>query len=103
MPDMVTVSVDVANTGSRAGDEVIQLYVKPPQTTVQRRIKDLRGFRRIALAPGEKKTVTFHLSERDLAYFSETDSLFTTEPGVYTVQIGASSRDIRQQGSFTLY
>jgi beta-glucosidase len=103
MPDRVTVSVDVANTGARAGDEVIQLYVKPPQTTVQRRIKDLRGFKRIALTPGEKKTVTFHLSERDLAYFSETDSLFTTEPGVYTVQIGASSRDIRQQGSFTLY
>jgi beta-glucosidase len=103
MPDVVTVNVDVANTGGRAGDEVIQLYLKPPQTTVQRRIKDLRGFKRIALAPGEKKTVTFHLLERDLAYFSEADSLFTTEPGVYTVQIGASSRDIRQQGSFTLY
>jgi beta-glucosidase len=98
----VTVSVDVRNGGARAGDEVVQLYVADPEASVPRRVKDLRGFLRVTLQPDEKKTVTFKLTPDDLAFFSDTASKFVAEPGVFNVQVGSSSRDIRLTGSFSL-
>jgi beta-glucosidase len=98
----VTVTVDVRNSGARAGDEVVQLYVADPEASVPRRVKDLRGFLRVTLKPDEKKTITFKLTPDDLAFYSDTASKWVAEPGVFNVQVGSSSRDIKLTGSFSL-
>jgi beta-glucosidase len=101
--DRTWVSLSVQNTGVVAGDEVVQVYVKPPlNSAVPRRVKDLRAFSRINLKPGESKEVSFMLSERDFAYYSEKDSSWVVEPGEYGILIGSSSRDIRQTASLTI-
>jgi beta-glucosidase len=91
----VTVSVDVKNTGSRAGDEVPQLYVSYPGSAVERPIKQLRGFARISLEPGQTRTVAMKLKAADLSYWDAAKHAFTVEAGKVDVQVGASSADIR--------
>jgi len=91
----ITVSVDVKNTGSRAGDEVPQLYVSYPGSTAARPVKHLRGFQRIALKPNETRTVEMKLKASDLSYWNAEKHAFAVEPGNIEVQIGASSADIR--------
>ncbi|MBE5034220.1 glycoside hydrolase family 3 N-terminal domain-containing protein [Gallalistipes aquisgranensis] len=89
--ETVTVSVDVQNTGDRAGEEIVQLYLNAPVSDVTRPIKELKGFRRIALEPGEKRTVTFTLTPEMM----ETYDLYlnrSVEPGLFRVLIGPSSR-----------
>jgi beta-glucosidase len=98
----VTVMVDVQNTGTRAGEEVVQLYVHDQVASVDRRVKDLRGFQRVALTAGQTKTLTFTLTSSDLAFWNDTTGSWLAEPGAFDVLIGASSRDIRLQGTFTL-
>lgn len=97
----VTVSVRVTNTGDRAGEEVVQLYVSDPIASVTRPVKQLKGFARAALQPGETKTVRFDLDVRHLAFYN-ADMQFVVEPGEIGVLIGASSEDIRAQASFTI-
>ena len=92
----IAVSVDVTNTGDVAGDEVVQLYVSFPESAVERPIRDLRGFRRITLQPGETQTVTFPLTARDVAYWDPDRDAWTVEPGPVEVQVGAASDDVRQ-------
>src|SRR5512136_2182854 len=94
----LTLSLDVANCGDRAGDEVVQLYVRYPDAKVTRPVKDLRGFQRITLNPGETRRVTFALDARQLAYYGEDG--FVVEPGTVQVLIGSSSADIRLMGEF---
>ena len=94
-----TVSVDVTNTGSRAGDEVVQLYVHELVTSVTTYEKNLRGFERIHLAPGETKTVSFTLAHEDLAIWNQ-QMKFVVEPGKFKVMIGSGSEDIRLNGQF---
>lgn len=89
------VSVDVKNTGKRAGEEVVQLYVKHMDSKVERPLKELKGFRRIALQPGEQKTVTLELKGEQLAYWDATRHRFTVENGRVQVMIGSSSTDLR--------
>jgi beta-glucosidase len=101
--DTFTVSVDVKNTGTRAGDEVVELYLHDQQSNLPRRYKDIRGFRRVPLAAGETKTVTFHLVEQDLEYYDDIVSAWVVEPGPIDVLVGASSLDIRQKGSINIY
>jgi beta-glucosidase len=101
--DTFTVSVDVKNTGVRAGDEVVELYLHDQQSNLPRRYKDIRGFRRVPLEAGETKTVTFHLVEQDLEYYDDTVSAWVVEPGPIDVLVGASSLDIRQKGTILLY
>jgi beta-glucosidase len=91
----VNISVDVKNTGKRTGDEVVQLYVHQEKSSVKVPAKELRGFQRISLQPGEKQTVTFTLPAAKLAIWDETAHGFVVEPGVFDVMIGASSADIR--------
>ncbi len=86
------VSVDVSNTGSYLGEEVVQLYVGFPNANVDRPVKLLRGFDKISLSPGEKKTVTFSLHARDLAYYDPTNSSWRVEPVTHEVLVGGSSR-----------
>ncbi len=93
--DTVTVTVDVTNTGSCAGKEVVQLYVAGPHKNVIRPEKELKGFEKVSLEPGETKTVTFTLEKRAFAYWNTVLADWHVETGVYGVKVGASSRDIR--------
>ena len=91
----IAVSVDIKNTGTRSGDEVVQLYVKHLASAVERPIKALRGFARIALQPGETKTVRLPLKGSDLTYWDAARHSFVVEPGKISIQLGASSADVR--------
>jgi len=95
----VDVSAEVGNTGSRAGEEVVQLYVNDPVASVTRPVKELRGFQRVALQPGEKKTVKFTLGPDDLALYDQS-MVRRVEPGMFNVMVGSSSEQIRLRGSF---
>ncbi|HTL69145.1 MAG TPA: glycoside hydrolase family 3 N-terminal domain-containing protein [Lacunisphaera sp.] len=97
----IAVSCDVTNTGVRAGEEVVQLYVRDDYSSVTTYDESLRGFARVALAPGEAKTVHFTLKPADLQLFNR-ESQWVVEPGRFTVMIGASSSDIRLRGNFTM-
>ena len=94
----VTVNLAVENTGARAGDEVVQLYVHDVAASVKRPAKELRGFQRVSLNPKEKKLVAFTLPASDLAFYDEKARKFVVEPGAFDVMIGSSSEDIRLRG-----
>jgi beta-glucosidase len=89
----VSVSVDVANTGSRQGDEVVQVYIRDVVSSVTRPLKELRGFERVALAPGEKKTVTFTLGPDALSLVNRRMQR-SVEPGRFEVMVGGSSETV---------
>jgi beta-glucosidase len=90
-----TVTVDVTNTGDRAGHEVVQLYVADPVARVPRPPKELKGFGKVWLEPGERQTVTFRLDQRSFAFWDDALHDWVAEPGEYQILIGASSVDIR--------
>lgn len=92
--DTLTVSVDITNTGSMAGKEVVQLYVEDKESTVIRPVKELRDFAKVELEPGETKTVTFVLDKRAFAYYNVKIHDWHVETGEFTILIGKSSRDI---------
>lgn len=91
------VSVTVTNTGKRAADEVVQLYVRDVVASVARPIKELKGFRRVHLRPGQSEMVSFELGKRELGLWDK-HMKHVVEPGVFEIMVGASSADIRQQG-----
>ncbi len=90
----VKISVKVKNTGKRAGAEVVQLYAGEDKPTVLRPVKELKGFRKVWLEPGETRTVEFELKAADLAFWDDVTHGWKTNPGVYTLSLGTSSRDI---------
>ena len=90
--DTLTITVDVTNTGSRAGDEVTQLYVRDEVASVAQPVRVLRGFQRIHLAPGETRSVVFRLAAQDLAYWG-LDQRWVVEPGWFTVYVGPNSAE----------
>jgi beta-glucosidase len=90
----VEVSCRVTNTGPRQGKEIVQLYVGDPVASVARPPRELKGFAKIDLAPGDSQTVTFQLSARDLSYWSTTASRWVLEPGEFIFAVGRSSRDL---------
>jgi beta-glucosidase len=94
-----TIHVTVENTGGRAGDEVVQLYVHDDHASVKRPKKELVGFERISLRPGEKKTVAFNLPAEKLAFYDENKKAFSVDPGRFEVMGGSSSEDIRSTGA----
>jgi beta-glucosidase len=89
----VDVSVDVTNTGERAGDEVVQLYVRYPDAKVDRPLKQLRGFQRVTLGAGETKAVGVRLAAADLAYWDVARHAWSVEPGRVELMVGPSSAD----------
>ena len=89
---MTTVSVDVKNTGNRAGDEVVQMYIRDRVSSVTRPVKELKGFSRISLKPGEKKTVTIDITPEKLSFY-DIDMNWVVEPGDFDIMVGSSSRD----------
>jgi len=86
-------SVQVANTGLRPGDEVIQLYIGCPGQSVERPLKELKGFKRVHIEPGEIETVNFEIPIRNLAYYDEVARRWVIESGVYALYVGGSSAD----------
>lgn len=99
-PDgVVTISLEVANIGDREGDEVVQLYVRDVVGSVTRPVKELKGFKRVALKPGERRKIVFRLPARLLAFYGR-DMRPRVEAGLYEVMVGSSSQDIRLRGCF---
>ena len=100
--DSVTATVDVANTGNRDGAEVVQLYVGDPSSSVPRPPHELKGFERVSLKPGEKKTVSFTLGSRAFSYWDEQTSNWKVDPGAFSILVGNSSRDLPLQQAITV-
>jgi beta-glucosidase len=96
----IRVGVTVRNSGQRAGEEVVQLYARDPVASVSRPVQELRGFRRIALAPGEAKRVTFTLTPAQFAIWGA--GRWRIEPGEIQLMLGSSSADIRARASFRI-
>lgn len=96
-----TVKVTVKNTGSVAGAEVVQLYVQDKEASVERPEKELKAFQKVFLQPGESKEVTLTLNERAFQFYDEGKKGWTLEPGEFTLLIGTSSRDIKQQAAIS--
>lgn len=93
--DLLTVSAEITNTGRRAGKEIAQLYIAGKHPGIRRPAHELKGFAKVELAPGETKTVVFSLTHRDFAYYETCIQDWYAENGLYEIQLGASSRDIR--------
>jgi beta-glucosidase len=93
--DTLRVSVDVKNTGSRAGDEVVQMYVRHEGSRVSRPLEELKGFRRVSLGPGQTRTVELELPAEQLRYWDEAKHRWVLEPDKVRVMVGAASNDIK--------
>jgi len=93
----VRISVDVKNVGERTGDEVVQLYIRDVVASVTRPVKELKGFKRITLKPGEKRTVSFTIDSDHLSFLNR-EMKKVVEPGKFQIMIGSSSEDIRLKG-----
>lgn len=98
----LTLSVDVTNTGSRAGAETVQLYISDTKASVKRPAKELKNFSKIYLEPGQTKTVTFTVRPSDLAFFDAGAHAWKAEPGEFRAHVGAASDDIRSSLRFVL-
>lgn len=98
----LTVKVNVKNTGTREGQEVVQLYISDKQSSLPRPIKELKGFQKIKLAPGEEKEVTFTIEKEALSFFDDTKHAWVAEPGKFEAVIAASAADIRGVVPFEL-
>ena len=97
--ETLTVSVTVKNTGKRAGKAVVQLYVGDSESTPIRPVRELKGFSKVALAPGESREVSFVLDKRSFAYWNQAIHDWHVETGVFTIEVGSSSRDLTLRGT----
>jgi beta-glucosidase len=97
-----SVECEITNSGAREGAEVVQVYVQPRKPGVQRPVKELKGFTRVFLRPGETKRVTIPLEGRSFAYYAPEKKGWVAEAGDYRVLVGASSRDVRLDGTLKL-
>jgi beta-glucosidase len=98
----ITLTTSVTNTGKRAGKEIVQLYIGDEKCSVERPLKELKGFRKVALNPGETKTVTFDITPEDLQFYSEAQHKWIAEPGKFKAYVCASSEDVRGTSEFEL-
>ncbi len=98
----ISLQVDVTNTGSRPGAEVVQLYIGDEESLSERPIKELKGFEKVFLNPGETRSVTMTIDTDALKFYDDREHRWVAEPGKFSVHVGASSADIRLTGSFTL-
>jgi beta-glucosidase len=100
--NVVTISLQVSNTGQVAGADVVQIYVKDEESSLQRPEKELKAFQKVMLEPGSSTTVTFELSEEAFRYYDDIKMAWILEPGSFTISAGSSSRDIRLSGEVKL-
>lgn len=98
----LTLSVEVTNTGERKGAETVQLYIGDKESSLPRPLKELKGFRKVHLAPGEKTTVEFTVTPDDLKFYDNTKQAWVAEPGDFTAYVAASAEDIRGTVDFAL-
>ena len=98
----IRVSADVTNTGSRPGAEVVQLYIGDEESSLPRPVKELKGFQKIALDPGQTQTVTFEITPDMLQYYDDAKGAWVAEPGTFTAYVGAASDDIHGIARFEL-
>jgi beta-glucosidase len=99
----VEATVTVKNVGKRAGDEVVQLYLKPLDPRRDRALKELRGIERVTLEPGQSRQLTFTVKpDRDLAIYDDVKKAYAVDAGTFEVQVGASSTDIRAKTPLTV-
>lgn len=98
----LTVTLSVKNSGTREGLETVQLYIADPQSSVPRPVKELKGIRKVALKPGETKTVTFKINWRDCAFWDPVVKGWKAEKGKFIILVGASSQDIRLKSEVEL-
>ena len=94
------VTVDVTNTGSREGKEIVQLYISDEEASLERPVKELKGFRKVTLAPGETKKVSFEINEDMLKFYDPAQKAWVLEKGKFTAHVGAASDDIRTSVDF---
>ena len=98
----ITATATITNTGKVAGAEVAELYVQPPQGVVQRPVRELKGFTRVDLQPGESKTATIIFSRDDLACWDPSYKKWVLTPGTYGISLGSSSRQLLQGANIKL-
>jgi beta-glucosidase len=96
------VSVNIKNTGARAGAEVVQLYIHDGHSKIDRPAHELKGFQRVELQPGESKTVQLTLDKSAFSYWDPATHAWTADPGTFEIQVGSSSRDIRLRAPLVL-
>ena len=100
--DALTVTLTVKNTGSRAGKTVVQLYVGDAESTPLRPVRELKGFEKVALQPGESREISFTLDKRSFAYWNREIHDWHVETGTFTIEAGASSRDLPLKAEVTV-
>lgn len=100
--ETLTITLPVTNTGSREGSEVIQLYISDLKSSLPRPVKELKGFSKVKLAPGETREVTFTIGKEALSFFDDARHEWIAEPGKFEALVGASSTDIRNRVAFEL-
>ena len=100
--DTITFTVSVKNTGTREGQEVVQLYISDKKSSLPRPVKELKGFDKVKLAPGEEKTISFTITKDALSFFDDTKHEWVAEPGKFEAVIAASAADIKGVVPFEL-
>jgi beta-glucosidase len=100
--ETLEVLVDVTNTGERAGREIVQMYVRDVQSRLHRPDKELKGFAKVQLEPGERKTVSLTLGRQALAYYDDLAQAWVAEAGEFEVLVGSSSQAIQGKATLTL-
>lgn len=100
--DNITVTIPISNIGQREGSEVVQLYVSDKKSSLPRPIKELKGFKKVKLAPGETKVVSFTLDKQSFCYFDDVKHEWVAEPGKFELLIASSAEDIKAKVSFEL-
>jgi beta-glucosidase len=98
--EKLRISLDVINEGKCEGAEVVQLYIQDSHSSEKRPLKELKGFNKVNLKPGEKRTIEFQLNAEDLSYYDEKVKCWITEAGEFNILVGSSSRDLRLKSSF---
>ncbi len=100
--ETLTLTVPVTNTGKREGSEVVQLYIRDVKSTLPRPVKELKGFQKVKLAPGETRNISFTIDKEALSYFDDARHEWVAEPGKFEAIVAASATDIRSKVSFAL-
>jgi beta-glucosidase len=100
--DEVLVEFEIENTGKMAGSEIAQLYINDEESSVSRPVKELKRFKKVTLKAGEVQKIQFVLTEQDFAFWDINTKNWKTEPGAFTIMIGAASNDIKLQEKVTL-
>ena len=100
--DKLEVTLVVKNTGDTAGKEAVQLYIRDVESTLVRPEKELKGFCKVDLKPGQKKSVSFAIGSEELSFYNPDLKEWMAEPGDFEILVGASSRDIRARAVFSL-